>query len=200
MTRSRASPTPRHGRRTSASSSSCGRSPSARARHRRRSPSPGCSRRSPGSSRFRAHELHRIEENIGAASVELSGADVREIEEALPAAIGDPALSPAQQRLHRPLMRSAGLARRAQKFRRSPLWCATRPTVRRAPRARDVSPRGHQATARRPGKRRRGSRCAHPGLEEVEAAAVAHPVNTRAVNAREHVCEERCDEQEIDEA
>ena len=43
-------------------------------------------------------KLHRIEENIGAASVELSGADVREIEEALPAAIGD-RYSPAQQRM-----------------------------------------------------------------------------------------------------
>ena len=43
-------------------------------------------------------KLHRIEENIAAASVELSGGDVREIEEALPAAIGD-RYSPAQQQM-----------------------------------------------------------------------------------------------------
>lgn len=43
-------------------------------------------------------KLHRIEENIGAAGVELSGDELREIEEALPRAVGD-RYGPAHQRL-----------------------------------------------------------------------------------------------------
>jgi aryl-alcohol dehydrogenase-like predicted oxidoreductase len=43
-------------------------------------------------------KLHRIEENIAAASVELSDYDVREIEAALPVAIGD-RYSPTHQRM-----------------------------------------------------------------------------------------------------
>ena len=43
-------------------------------------------------------KLHRIEENIAAASVDLTDDDVREIEAALPAAIGD-RYSPAHQQM-----------------------------------------------------------------------------------------------------
>jgi aryl-alcohol dehydrogenase-like predicted oxidoreductase len=43
-------------------------------------------------------KLHRIDENIGAASVNLTDDDVREIEAALPAAIGD-RYSPAHQQM-----------------------------------------------------------------------------------------------------
>ena len=56
---------------------------SARARRPRRSRSPGCSHRSPGSSPFPARpKLHRLEENLGAAAIELTDADLAAIEAA----------------------------------------------------------------------------------------------------------------------
>ena len=59
------------------------RSPSARAPPRARSPSPGCWPRSRGSSRSPARaRSHRLEENIGAADVELSPDELTEIEDA----------------------------------------------------------------------------------------------------------------------
>src|SRR3954453_10435910 len=85
------------------------------------------------------------------------------------------------------------------RIRRSPLWCATRPTVsaRRARSRRE--PTGASCHRWRPGKRRRGSRLSLPGLEE--AAAVAHAVDAAQAwyaEAREGVREERCEKHEID--
>ena len=59
------------------------RSPTRRGARRRRSRSPGCSPRSPGSCPSPApRKLHRLEENLGAADVELTAADLSEIETA----------------------------------------------------------------------------------------------------------------------
>lgn len=51
-------------------------------RRRHRSRWRGCSRRSRGSPRFRATNLRRFEENIGAADIELTPDDLREIDRA----------------------------------------------------------------------------------------------------------------------
>jgi hypothetical protein len=50
----------------------------------RRSRSPGCSRRSRGSYPFQTRKLDRLEENLGSASVQLTDADLAEINEAAP--------------------------------------------------------------------------------------------------------------------
>ena len=59
------------------------RSPNGRRRRRRRSRSRGCWRRSRGSCRFPGTtKLHRLEENLGAAAIELTADDLREIDRA----------------------------------------------------------------------------------------------------------------------
>ena len=59
------------------------RSRRARRRRRRRSRSPGCWRRSRGSCRFPGTtKLHRLEENLGGAAVELTPDDLRDIDRA----------------------------------------------------------------------------------------------------------------------
>ena len=76
-------------RRTSHSSSSCARSPSARARRRRRSRSPGCSRRSRGSSRSPARRSCTGSRRTSPPpTLELTEDDLREIDDALPEAQG----------------------------------------------------------------------------------------------------------------
>jgi aryl-alcohol dehydrogenase-like predicted oxidoreductase len=49
-------------------------------------------------SRAGSTKVHRLEENIGAADLEFTSDDLREIEDALPHALAD-RYAPAQQRL-----------------------------------------------------------------------------------------------------
>jgi len=89
---SRRASRPRHGRPTRHSSTCCRNLPRRGAARRHRWRSPGCCRGRPGSCRFRAPPLHRLEENMGASTIELTADELRHIEDALspsPRSAGD---------------------------------------------------------------------------------------------------------------